>query len=150
MRLRRVVVDASVALKWVFAEDDSEIAEALLDLDLIAPDFLILECANAIWSRTCSGHITPADAQSALAALSAVPMTLVAASELAAAALAVAVPLGHRAYDCAYLALAQREAIPLVTADRRFVAALRQSPAFANCLLLLADLPKALAARSGR
>jgi predicted nucleic acid-binding protein len=37
----RLVVDASVAVKWVVPEADSERAELLLDHGLIAPDLLL-------------------------------------------------------------------------------------------------------------
>ena len=48
-----VVVDASVALKWVIQEDGSEAAEALLRQEpLLAPDLLIVECANVLWVKT--------------------------------------------------------------------------------------------------
>jgi predicted nucleic acid-binding protein len=35
-------------------------------------------------------------------------------------AFAIASAAGHSVYDCLYLALAEREDCPLVTADRRF------------------------------
>jgi predicted nucleic acid-binding protein len=46
------VVDASVALKWVIDEDGSEAAGALLlEEPLAAPDLLMVECANVLWTR---------------------------------------------------------------------------------------------------
>ncbi len=45
-----LVIDASVALKWVIEEDDSAAAMALLlGEPLVAPDFLAIECANGLW-----------------------------------------------------------------------------------------------------
>ena len=44
-----VVVDASVALKWVIEEDGSEAAQALVVRHpLAAPDLLMIECANVL------------------------------------------------------------------------------------------------------
>lgn len=45
-----LVVDASVALKWVLDEEGRPAARALLlgNEPLHAPDFLILECANIL------------------------------------------------------------------------------------------------------
>jgi hypothetical protein len=36
----RFIIDASVAVKWVVTETGSELAEPLLDRDLLAPDLL--------------------------------------------------------------------------------------------------------------
>ena len=44
-----VVVDASVALKWVIEEDGSQAAGVLfLEQPLAALDLLIVECANVL------------------------------------------------------------------------------------------------------
>jgi predicted nucleic acid-binding protein len=51
------VVDASVVLKWFLPEKDSGLADSLLedflngDAELIAPDLILLEAANALWKR---------------------------------------------------------------------------------------------------
>ena len=57
-----VVVDASVALKWVLDEPGKDPAYALLDLDLIAPSLWLLEAANALWRITKRGEITSREA----------------------------------------------------------------------------------------
>lgn len=45
-----LVIDASVALKWVLAKDESEAAQKLVaDHALAAPDLLMVECANVLW-----------------------------------------------------------------------------------------------------
>ena len=45
----RLVVDASVAIKWVVEEEGSEAAAGLLDgPGLMAPDLLMPECANIL------------------------------------------------------------------------------------------------------
>ena len=48
-----LVVDASVALKWVIEEDDSDgrASAAAFGEPLTAPDFLATECANVLWAR---------------------------------------------------------------------------------------------------
>src|ERR1700738_2692376 len=51
-----VVVDASVALKWVIEEDGSQAAGVLLlEQPLAAPDLLIVECANVLSAKAWRG-----------------------------------------------------------------------------------------------
>ena len=47
-----LVIDASVAIKWVVAEPDSQTALALFRHRLFAPDLLVAECANALWEES--------------------------------------------------------------------------------------------------
>jgi predicted nucleic acid-binding protein len=51
-----IVIDASVAVKWVVREPDSDAADALLDdIELIAPVLWLAEAANVLWRRACIG-----------------------------------------------------------------------------------------------
>ncbi len=52
--------------------------------------------------------------------------------QLAAEALALALDLDHPVYDCVYLALAIARDLPLVTADRRLIAAAQGRPEIAG------------------
>ena len=55
----RLVVDASVAVKWLVAEEDSEAADRLLagGDDLHAPRLMASEIANALWRKARTGEI---------------------------------------------------------------------------------------------
>jgi hypothetical protein len=67
-----IIVDPSVALKWVIEEDGSEAAEALLRNEpLAAPDLFVVECANVLWAKTRCGVLTRDRARMALAAIQA-------------------------------------------------------------------------------
>ena len=46
-----LVIDASVAVKWVIEEEDTTQALALRGRALAAPDLLIAECANILWKK---------------------------------------------------------------------------------------------------
>ena len=115
------VVDASVALKWVIPEVLSDRAERLLGAneDLIAPDLLPIEAANALWKKTVRREISARDAEQALALLQESGLVLRPTGPLLAPALAIAHRLDHPVYDCVYVALARRERARLVTSDRR-------------------------------
>ena len=120
-----LIVDASVAVKWLTDEDDSAIAEAvyLQGADLLGPDLLLAEVGNALVKKYRHGLVSQ---QAALQAIDAVPRyfrRLVSTVELAERATALAIELGHPIYDCFYLALAERERAPLVSADRKLLAA---------------------------
>ena len=53
----RIVIDASVAVKWVIDEPESEAAVALRDQELIAPALWLAEAANALWRHARIGEI---------------------------------------------------------------------------------------------
>jgi len=114
-----VVVDASVAAKWLLAEADSELAAGLLADDLIAPVILRLECANAIVKRLRVGQLDAGEARQRIDEIGQLPVRLFETDDQTAAELAL--ELRHPVYDCAYLALAQARSLQVVTADRRFV-----------------------------
>jgi predicted nucleic acid-binding protein len=47
-----LVIDASIAIKWVVEEDGTREALALRQqAKLIAPELLVAECANILWKK---------------------------------------------------------------------------------------------------
>ena len=58
------VVDASVAVKWVIPEVLSDAADRVRDGedDILAPDLLLVEVANALWRKTTAKEISPREA----------------------------------------------------------------------------------------
>jgi predicted nucleic acid-binding protein len=130
-----LVLDASVAIKWVLDEAGDAEARAIIDRRerLIAPDLITAELTNVAWRRFLKGDIglrqallIPLEVPRIFAELFALP-------PLAVRALEIAAELRHPAYDCFYLALAESEDAPLVTADRRLIARLAGTPWEARC-----------------
>jgi predicted nucleic acid-binding protein len=119
-----LVIDASVASKWVLPEDGAELASRLRERgeDLIAPSLIVSEIGNAIWKRVIWGELSSRDAAAALGSAVNVVTRLIPLEELAPSALAIAAELKHPIYDCFYVALAERERAALVTADKRLLA----------------------------
>jgi len=134
-----IVIDASVALKWVLDEPGKSAADALLDGDLIAPALWLLEAANTLWRRARRGEISAHEAQERLTELYNAPVTTVAIEDDLLAAADLANALGHPVYDCLYLALAIREDTYVITADRRFHAVADQSATYTGRVRMLGD-----------
>ena len=118
----RLVVDASVAVKWLIAEDDSEAARELAASgeDLHAPRLMACEVANALWRKARLGEIERGDAGAMLAAVQDMPVRWGADEAVCADAVRIALALDRPVYDCVYLALAHRIGAAVVTADLRF------------------------------
>ena len=72
----RLVVDASVAVKWLVAEEDSDAADRLLagGDDLHAPRLMASEIANALWRKARMGEIERGRAGILMAAVSEMPV----------------------------------------------------------------------------
>lgn len=122
-----IVVDASVAVKWVCAEPDSGLAVALRAEELIAPALWLAEAANALWRRVRIGDITSDEADLRLSQLRSAPVVSLPSEPHLGPALKLAIEIGHPIYDCLYLALALHYGTHVVTADRRFAAVAARS-----------------------
>ena len=120
--MKRFVVDASVAIKWLVAEEQSDIAARLLDgsHELFAPRLMAAEVANALWRKVRVGEIEPRQAGALAAALPELPVGWANDDELSADALRIAISLERPAYACTYLALAHSLGAKLITADAHF------------------------------
>jgi predicted nucleic acid-binding protein len=112
-----LVIDASVAIKWVVAEPGTDEALALRRERLFAPDLLIPECANILWKKVRRNELTEAEASLAARLLARADVQLEPMRSLFEGALGLAVALDRPAYDCVYLMLAQALRCDFVTAD---------------------------------
>ena len=121
----RFVVDASVAVKLLVDEPDSDAARELAasGQELHAPRLMASEVANTLWRKARVGEIERADAGTAMALLRDMPLRWNDDETVTADAVRLALALDHPVYDCVYLALAHRIGATVVTADRRFVTA---------------------------
>ena len=132
-----VVVDASLAVKWLVEEDDSDKAHAVLqswvaqDITRIAPHLMPFEVANALHRRVSRGELSVGDSIRMIARLLASRLELHQPPDLHVRALQLASQLKQSAaYDAHYLALAESVGCELWTADERFYRA--SSPSIAN------------------
>ena len=124
-----LIVDASVAVKFVLLEAGSDKALELLGsgVPLVAPDWMLLETAHAIWKFHGDGGITEASALHANEAMPRFFSRFYPASELLADAVRLSYRMAHDVYDCCYLALAMRDNATVMTADRKFWNAARRT-----------------------
>ena len=128
-----IIVDASIALKWVVPEAGSDRARHLLASEVLAaPGLMWVECANVLWVKVRRGQISREAATAAMVAIDSAPVRAIAARDLARAAQAMAFELDQTAYDCLYLAAALAERAVLVTADEAFARAAEAHPVYVS------------------
>ena len=121
----RIAVDASIAVKWFVTEQWTDESRRLLarNVERCAPDLILSETANVIWKKARRQEIqTPHRYFAELGRLPAI-LLLRRCQDLIVRASAIALQIDHPVYDCIYLAYAEDEGIPLVTADKQLKAA---------------------------
>jgi predicted nucleic acid-binding protein len=123
-----LVIDASIAIKWVIDENGTPEALKLRGRGrLMAPDLLVPECANILWKKVRRRELSRDEALLAAGLLQGAEIELLPTRSLLEAATRIAIEFEHPAYDCLYLALAVEKDCPFVTADSGFVRKLRQA-----------------------
>lgn len=123
-----IVVDASLATKWLLIEADSDAALHFLEAHeahVCAPDLLAVEVSRALVTAANMRRIYNSQARDLLRTWlqtieeERIPLRpAVAYLERAAD---IALDLGHPLADCIYLAMAIDLDCPLATADRKFM-----------------------------
>jgi predicted nucleic acid-binding protein len=125
-----LIVDASVAAKYLIREPDTDEARALFQawqqgrFDLLAPSLLPAEVASALWKRVRRGSAPQAEAATLLENFLGLGVPLVPTELLVNVALKLALDYGHSVYDGVYVALALQTGWRFVTADARLHALL--------------------------
>ena len=140
--MRRFVVDASIAIKWYLPEDYSEYAERLLspEIELLVPDLLFSELANIVWKQVMRHEYSRQKASTILEALEAVPFQVWSAKSLMSNAFDIACLTKRTFYDSLYVALAEKAACKMVTADLKLLNSLEGSR-FHKHLLWVEGIP---------
>ncbi len=126
------VVDSSVALAWCFEDEASAETEALFeqvrDHGAVVPGLWHLELANVLLQAEKRGRIAAADVAMRLDLIAALP--IVTDHETAGRAwrdtITLARAQGLTTYDAAYLELAVRRGVPMMTRDAALAAAARR------------------------
>jgi len=128
--VRAAVVDASVALSWVFpGEEPSSAAVRLLhafrsnQIRLLAPSLWPYEVGNALRSGVIRGRISEAEGWEAFSVLLGLGLSLVDFAPLTDLAWDLASRHGITMYDAAYVAVAQAHNSPCYSLDKGLIEA---------------------------
>ena len=119
------VIDASVLVKYVILAEYDDSVERIVSLhqefsiQLVAPSFLLVECANVLWKDALRKEMPIENVIAALDDLRRINVRLVSQEDLLDDALRLAVEINITVYDALYCALARRENAEIITEDRR-------------------------------
>jgi predicted nucleic acid-binding protein len=124
-----LVLDSSVTVAWLIRDEDTVAVRRVLDLvtrhGAVVPSLWRLEVANTLLVAVRRGRLTTAQRTRALHGLAGLPIEIdpQTGDHAWSATLDLAEQHGLSVYDAAYLELASRRSLPLVTFDRELAAA---------------------------
>ena len=125
--MKKLVVDASVCLKWVFKEENSDRARLLLtqqgknEVLLLVPALWEYEIVNGFASAMLRKKISFLQARKFLKLVLEADLEIISMSGLLEKCLENAKKYQISAYDSAYVTLARENGLILVSADDRLV-----------------------------
>jgi len=118
-----LVIDASVAVAWVFEDETNPYTEGVLEFlaqgNAVVPSIWFLEVGNALVVAERRGRLKEAETTRFLFILSQLPITVEVESvtQVFGSTVQLARRYGLSTYDAAYLDLAVRLGVPLATQD---------------------------------
>ena len=115
-----LAVDSSVVVKTFVEEADSRLVDDILfpPTELHVPDLVFDEVANVFWRHWRTGQMSEVQVIEAMSDLQKLFSAVRLLRSPAAGASETSCSLEHPIYDCSYLALAERLAVPFLTADQ--------------------------------
>src|SRR5438552_770484 len=140
----KLVLDSSVAIKWVLPEVDTPKTVRLRNEfregvhELLTPDVFPIEVAHALTRAERKGTITLPMSIRRLNNVLSYPPVMHPYLSLLPRAISISSATRQGVYDCLYVALAEREGCELLTADDKLIKNLQ--PAF-PFIISLASLP---------
>jgi predicted nucleic acid-binding protein len=133
---RQAVIDSCVCVKWLIREEYSEKAISLLSsgLELVAPDIVLTEAANALWKTVKRRLLTPEQAEARFTNLPSFFSRLLPTFDLVPEALMLGMAIDVPVYDCVYVVAGRRVSASLITADTKLIAKLANTPDHSNVI----------------
>ncbi len=127
------VIDASVALKWFYQEEEKAIDNALKlrddyrqrKIDLRAPDLLLFELTNVLRYKQDLEEKYIRDAIESIYKLQLIEQV---SQEVMKEAVRIALQSESSVYDAVYLAFAEKDRCAFITADNRFYQKVKNRP----------------------
>jgi predicted nucleic acid-binding protein len=128
-----VVLDASVAVKWVLPPSNEDLVPEAVDLlrryvreeiRFVVPDIFWAEFGNVAWKAVRLGRWTAEEAQTALGDVVGRNFPTVPSEDLLKAAFTLASAFNRSLYDGLYVALAIANKCEMITADEKLANAL--------------------------
>ncbi len=127
----KFVLDASVALAWLFKDEETPASMAIHamtdDHQLVVPPHWFAEIANGIWQGERRGRCQPGELPGFLHILNLLSFWVDTLAPFAQFSLVLPIAREHNLtiYDAAYLHCAVSNRLPLATFDRQLAAAAR-------------------------
>lgn len=127
--MKRVVVDASVAVKWYVPEIYEREATRLQQSgdEFHAPELILPEFGNIVWKKISRSEITEKEGQKIISAFSKTNLVFHSHASIIKSAFTGAAMTNQTVYDWTYLALAISLGCEFITADERFYKSLENT-----------------------